>query len=145
MIRRDSTWTAPRDGHQEIATQAASGSWKLSEARHSVLCCNAAEGKPALDQKLNSTLKNGFPPFQNEQALTLAVESVCAKFGKVKALQIFPASRDPRGGGLQCLCLLHLDPPAAQAVFRRELKASTYAGGLAFLADVDEKWIGLSM
>ena len=91
---------------------------------------------------MNTALKNGFPPFQNEPALQLAIESVCAKFGKVETLRIFPASRDPRSGGLQCLCLLHLEAAAAQAAFRRELKASKYAGGLAFLADVDDRWIG---
>jgi len=93
---------------------------------------------------MNNALKNGFPLFLDEQSLRLATESVCAKFGKVKSLQIFPASRDSRGGGRNCLCLLQLEPPAAQAALRLELKVSTFGSGLAFVADVNEKWTGRS-
>ena len=94
---------------------------------------------------MNGALKNGFPPFMDERSLRLATESVCAKFGKVKSLDIFPASRDSRGGGRNCVCLLQLDSPAAQAALQLELKISTFGGDLAFVADVHEKWTGRSM
>ena len=91
---------------------------------------------------MNSTLKHDFSLFQNEESLRYAIELVCATYakGKVKSLRIFPASRDPQTGGRQCLCLLQLDPPKAQAALRLQLKVSTHASDLAFLADVDEKW-----
>ena len=91
---------------------------------------------------MNHALKNGFPLFRDEQSLRLATESVCAKFGKVKSLEIFPANRDSRGGGRNCLCLLQLEQPAAQAALRLELKVSTFGSDLAFVADVHEKWTG---
>jgi hypothetical protein len=94
---------------------------------------------------MNSALKNGFPLFVDEHGLRQATESVCAKFGKVKSLQIFPANRDNRAGGRSCLCLLQLDPPRAQAALRLELKVSTFGSDLAFVADVHEKWSGRSM
>ena len=91
---------------------------------------------------MNNALKNGFPPFQDEKSLRYAIDLVCSKYGKVKSLQIFPASR---GGGHECLCMLQLDPPAAQAALRLERKVSTYGIELAFVAEVDEKWSGRSM
>ena len=94
---------------------------------------------------MNNALKNGYPLFLDEQSLRLATESVCARFGKVKSLEIFPANRDSREGGRNCLCLLQLDPPAAQAALRLELKVSTFGDELAFVADVHEKWTGRSM
>ncbi len=93
---------------------------------------------------MNQALKSGFQPFQDEETLRYAIDMVCAKYGKVKSLQMFPASRDGRGGGRQCLCLLQLDSPEAQAALRQELKVSKYGGDLAFVADVDEKWTGQS-
>ena len=95
--------------------------------------------------QMNNALKTGFPLFMDERSLRLATESVCAKFGKVKSLQIFPASRDSQGGGRNCLCLLQLDSPAAQAALRLEFKTSTFGSDLAFVADVHEKWTGRSM
>jgi hypothetical protein len=94
---------------------------------------------------MNSALKTGFPLFQDEETLRYAIDVVCAKYGKVKSLRIFPATRDGREGGRQCLCLLQLDPPKAQAALRLELKVFTVASDLAFFADVDEKWSGPSM
>ena len=95
---------------------------------------------------MNNALKHGFSPFQDETILRYAIDLVCAKYGKVKSLRIFPASRDSRGGGgRQCLCLLQLDPPKAQAALRLELKVSTVSHELAFVADVDDKWTGQSM
>lgn len=91
---------------------------------------------------MNDSLKNNFPPFQDEESLRYAIDSLCAKYGKVKALRIFPASRDARGEGRQCLCILQLDPPKAQAALRLELKVSTISHELAFVANVDEKWNG---
>jgi hypothetical protein len=94
---------------------------------------------------MNDALKNGFPLFMDEHSLRLATESVCAKFGKVKSLDIFPASRDSPGGGRHCLCLLQLESPAAQVALQFELKVSTFASDLAFVANVHEKWTGRSM
>jgi hypothetical protein len=94
---------------------------------------------------MNDSLKNSFPLFLDEQSLRLATESVCAKFGKVKSLQIFPAKRDRLGTGRHCLCVLQLDPPAAQTTLQLELKVSTFGSDLAFVADLHEKWTGRSM
>lgn len=93
---------------------------------------------------MNQALQKGFQRFQDEEALRYAVDMVCAKYGKVTSLRIFPASRDSRGGGRQCLCLLQLDSPQAHAALRQELKVSIYGSDLAFVADVDEKWSGPS-
>ena len=89
-----------------------------------------------------NALKSGFSLFQDEEALRYAIDLVCAKYGKVKFLRIFPATRDGREGGRQCLCLLQLDPPSAQADLRLELKVSMVENDLAFVADVNEKWNG---
>jgi len=93
---------------------------------------------------MNQALENGFQRFQDEEALRYAVDMVCAKYGKVESLQIFPASRDSKGGGRQCLCLLQLDSLQAHAALRQDLKVSIYGNILAFVADVDEKWTGPS-
>ena len=93
---------------------------------------------------MNQALENGFQPFQDEETLRYAIDMICAKYGKVKSLQIFPASHDSRGGGRQCLCVLQLDSPEAQAALRLELNVSKYGSDLAFVADVDEKWTGPS-
>ena len=98
-----------------------------------------------LSTNMNNALKHGFSPFQDEETLRYAVDLVCAKYGKVKTLQIFPADRDTQGGGRQCLCLLQLDPPTAQAALRSELKVSIFVEGLAFITDVAESWTGPSM
>lgn len=95
-------------------------------------------------QDMNQALKNGFQPFQDEESLRYAVDLVCAKYGKVKSLQIYPASRDSRGGGRQCLCMMQLDSPQAQAALRLELEVSISRNELAFFADVNEKWTGPS-
>jgi hypothetical protein len=94
---------------------------------------------------MNNALKHGFSPFQDETILRYAIDLVCAKYGKVKSLRIFPANTGSQGGGRQCLCLLQLDPPKSQAALRLELKVSTYGIELAFVADVDEQWTGRSM
>ena len=94
---------------------------------------------------MNHALKNGFSPFQDEESLRYAIDVVCAKYGKVKSLRIFPASRDTQGGGRNCLCMLQLDPPQAQAALRLELKVSTFGIELAFVADVDDLWNGRTM
>lgn len=81
--------------------------------------------------------ENGFSPFLNEQSLRLAIESVWAKFGRVRDLNIVPASR---GLNLQCVCLLQLDSAAAQAALKSKLRVAEFEPNLAFFADVDEKW-----
>lgn len=94
---------------------------------------------------MNNALKNGFPPFPNEQSLRSATEFVCAEYGRVKSLRIFPVSLDHRAGCPVCLCLLQLEPKAAQSALRLELKLSTFGSDLAFIADVDKNWVGPSM
>ncbi len=104
------------------------------------------EALPAhLSSDMNNALKHGFSPFQDEETLRYAVDLVAAKYGKVKALRIFPANKDTRGWGHQCLCLLQLDPPKAQAALRSELKVSIFGDELAFVADVAENWTGPRM
>lgn len=98
---------------------------------------------------MNNALKNGFSLFQDEETLRYAIDLVCAKYGKVKSLRIFPATWDSRGRCRHCLCVLQLDPPKAQAALTLELmvstNVSTNAADLAFVADVDEQWHGPSM
>jgi hypothetical protein len=95
--------------------------------------------------QMNDALKIGFPLFLDERSLRLATESLCAKFGKVRSLEIFPVNRASLGGNRSCLCLLQLDPPEAQNALRLELKVSTFGNDLAFVADVDEEWTGRRM
>lgn len=90
---------------------------------------------------MNNALRNNFPPFQSEQELRLAVESVCARFGKVKSLKISPASR---GIYLQCACVLQLDSAAAEKALRSKLHVLKVAGSLYFFADVSDAWSGLT-
>jgi hypothetical protein len=88
---------------------------------------------------MNNALKNGFPPFLNEQSLRLAIESICAKFGRVRDQKIVPASR---GLNLQCVCLLQLHSAAAQSALKSKLHVAEFEPNLAFFADVDETWTG---
>jgi hypothetical protein len=91
---------------------------------------------------MNRALKSGFPPFQNEQNLRSAIESVCIRFGKVAKLRMFPARQEP-GSGLRCACFLRLDTLEAEAELRSILKVIDFGEELAFFADVDEeKWAG---
>jgi hypothetical protein len=91
---------------------------------------------------MNRALKNGFPPFENEKSLTSAIESICAGFGKVVALKIFPARREPEIG-LRCACFLCLDTSEAEAELKSILKVIEFGDELAFFADVDEDiWTG---
>lgn len=94
---------------------------------------------------MNRALKNGFPPFQDEQSLRDAIASVCAKYGKVKSLRIFPAGKDKQGSGRNCLCMLQLDPAQGQAALRLDFKVSTFGSDIAFVADVGDTWLGPTM
>jgi hypothetical protein len=94
---------------------------------------------------MNNALKEGYPPFENEKALELAIASVCAKFGKVKSLQIIPTTRNSQAkpeAPHQCLCLLQLDLPKADNDLKLAFKMSTFANDLAFFVDLNEKWKG---
>jgi hypothetical protein len=92
---------------------------------------------------MNRALKRGFPPFETEQSLRSAIESVCAAFGNVAKLTIYPARRDP-GSGLQCPCFLRLNTLQAEAELKSRLKVFEFGDELAFLVDVDEeKWKGV--
>lgn len=89
---------------------------------------------------MNHALKNGFPPFQTEQNLRSAIASICARFGKVAKLAIYPARREFESG-LQCPCFLRLDTLEAEAELKLALKVFEFGDEIAFFADVDEeKW-----
>jgi hypothetical protein len=91
---------------------------------------------------MNEALKAGFPLFRDEEALRNAVDVLCAKYGKVKSLRIFPATLDTWTAKLHCLCLLQLDPAQAQFALQSKHKVSTVGAALAFVADVDKEWNG---
>lgn len=91
---------------------------------------------------MNNALKNGFPPFLNEQSLRSAIELVCAEFGKVAHLRILPAKL---GQNLQCACFLRLDSAQAEAALKSKLHVVEVDASLAFFADVDETWTGPTM
>jgi hypothetical protein len=100
---------------------------------------------PRFDEKrvsMTDALRNGFRLFLNEQSMRSAIESICAEFGKVKQLNILPATR---GASLHCACSLRLDSAAAQAALKAKYQLMEYAGELHFMADVDEKWTGRTM
>ena len=84
-------------------------------------------------------LKNRFPPFRDERSLKLAVESVCAEFGKVASLRILPASR---AVGLQCICYLRLDSIAAETALKSRLEIIEFGSELLFFVEVDDEWTG---
>ena len=89
---------------------------------------------------MNIALKSGFPPFQNKQSLKAAIQSVCAKFGRVTYLDVLPAKREPH---LRCACFLRLDSLAAESRLRTEFVVGNYVGQIQFFADVDEEnWTG---
>jgi hypothetical protein len=90
----------------------------------------------------NKALKDGFPPFLNEQSLRLAIESVCAKFGRVTHLEILPSKFGPN---LQCACFVRRDSAAAQTALRSMLDVAEFDATLAFIADVEERWAGQRM
>ncbi len=91
---------------------------------------------------MNKALKDGFPPFLNEQDLRLAIESVCAKYGNVTRLRILPVKV---GQIRHCSCFLRLDSEAAEAELRSDHEVTRFAGDLHFIADVDERWTGSVM
>jgi len=88
------------------------------------------------------SLKKGFPPFPNEPSLKLALVTVCAPYGKVKSLEVFPPHQDSAKGQLTAFCLLQLDSPSAQAALRSHLQLGTFGDHLAFYVDVGDLWIG---
>lgn len=90
-------------------------------------------------QDMNIALKgSGFAPFLDERGLELAIESVCAEFGKVTYLKILP----PRRGSGRCACYLRLNSAAAEAALKSRFELTQYAGTLQFFADVDGGWAG---
>lgn len=97
---------------------------------------------PILDARrpsMTDILRNRFPLFLNEKSLKLAVESICADFGKVRHLAILPAMR---GSSLHCPCSVRLESTAAAAALKSKFEVMEYAGELHFMADVDERWTG---
>ena len=102
----------------------------------------AKDVSPLLNQKrpnMTDALRNGFPLFLNEKSMRLAIEAICADFGKVKYLHILPAMR---GGSLHCACSLRLDSAQAEAALKARFQIMEYAGELHFMVDVDERWTG---
>ena len=91
---------------------------------------------------MTKALRDNFPPFQNEKSLRSAIQSVCAKFGRVSHLEILPAKLGPNP---QCACFLRLDSASAQIALRSKLTVVEFDGTLAFFADVDERWTGTMM
>lgn len=90
---------------------------------------------------MNQALKNDFPPLKNEQELRSAIESVCAKFGRVTFLRILPATRtvDVR---LHCACFLRLDSVEAADRLKAALDVIYFKPDIAFLANVADDWTG---
>jgi hypothetical protein len=91
---------------------------------------------------MNDALRMRFPPFIDEQSLRLAIELVCADFGRVKSLHILPAICEE---GLQCACLLRLDSPTAELGLKASLQVGEFHPDIVFMADVDEGWTGPRM
>ena len=92
-----------------------------------------------INLNLNNALKQRFPSFLNEHSLRHAIESVCAEFGEVAKLTIFPPSRVP---SLQCTCLLRLESAEAEERLKSRLHVLEYGGEILFFADVDGDWNG---
>lgn len=90
---------------------------------------------------MNQALKNSFPPFKNEQELRSAIESVCARFGRVAFLRILPATgaADAR---LHCACFLRLDSAEAADRLSAALDVIYFKPDIAFLANVADDWTG---
>jgi hypothetical protein len=88
---------------------------------------------------MNNALKSRFPPFRDERSLRQAIESVCAEFGKLASLTILPASR---AVGLQCTCLLRLEPAAANDRLRSRFQVIDYGSELLFFVEVHDEWTG---
>ena len=91
---------------------------------------------------MTKALKDGYPPFLDEQSLRSAIESVCAEFGKLTYLEILPAKFGPN---LRCACLLRLDSAAAHTALRSKHDVADIDNTLCFFAEVDEKWTGAMM
>lgn len=91
---------------------------------------------------MNNELKNGFPLFLNEESLRSAIEIVCAKFGRLKYLEILPPARASGSQTLQCICLLRLDSAESEAALMSKLEVVEFGGYLVIFVDVDERWTG---
>jgi hypothetical protein len=89
---------------------------------------------------MNNALKTRYPPFRDEQSLRAAIETICAKFGKVKSLTIVPGTRTSQDPAPHCACFLRLDSAESESALRAELKVFTFGGDIAFFADMDENW-----
>jgi hypothetical protein len=84
-----------------------------------------------------NALKARFPSFQNEQDLRLAIESICAEFGKIARLNIISTTQGTRR---QCVCFLRLDSEDAEQKLRQKYQTNAFASDLFFIVDVDENW-----
>ncbi len=101
--------------------------------------------RPVLNSGTSSmtdALRNRFPLFLNEKNIRSAIESICAEFGKLKSLNILPATR---GTSLHCACSLQFDSAAAAAALKSKYQVTEHAGELHFMVDVDERWTGRTM
>ncbi len=87
---------------------------------------------------MRSALSAEFPAFKSEEELKSAIETICARFGQIKAFRIFPASQTRPDVPSCCLCLLQLHTSDAENVLRATHDdIFEYGNWLAFLADVD--------
>lgn len=86
---------------------------------------------------MNNALKNGFPPFLNEDDLKAAIELVCTEFGRVTVLNILPTSR---ARNRQCLCILRADSADIEKVLRSRFNIFRSPRYLYTFVDVDEKF-----
>jgi hypothetical protein len=114
----------------------------LAWVLHSVDQSEGSNTTEWVDMTMTKALKDGFPPFQDERSLRSAIESVCARFGRVAHLELLPATRRPN---LQCACFVRLDSEAAQNALRSKLHVIEFDGTLGFFAELDETWTGPTM
>jgi hypothetical protein len=91
---------------------------------------------------MRNAIRSRFPLPLNDAALRTAIESICAKYGKVANLKIFPANNDRPPC---CICFLRLDSPEAESRLMRNLDAIRSGQDVLFTADVAEGWSGPRM
>ena len=77
------------------------------------------------------TLKAEFPPFRNSGELRAAIQSICAKFGRITQLEIL---RESTPAGAHCACFLRLNSPKAETAFLKQYRAERFAGDIYFTA-----------
>ena len=87
---------------------------------------------------MNKTLRSRFPLFRNEASLRVAIEEICAEFGKVSHLTVLRS--DSVQSSPQCVCFLRLESPTAESKLKNTLNVFEFGGDITFLANNDEQW-----